>query len=124
MKTHYQDLEEQVEYWRYRAEEAEAKLSRAALGFVKTKRVPGLSPSQSAIMQLLAIEDLSGTELQQLLEDGGVEINQRTLKVQICKCRKLLPAHIAPTLVRSWHGKYQIPDRDALNEFIDGKAAQ
>lgn len=124
MKTHYQDLEEQVEYWRYRAEEAEAKLSRAALGFVRTKRVPGLSPAQSAIMQLLAVEDLTRKELHQLLEDGGMEMSPNTLKVQICHCRKLLPANIAPTLVRTWHGKYQIPDRNALNEFIDGKAAQ
>lgn len=124
MKSHYQDLEEQVEYWRYRAEEAEAKLSRAALGFVRTKRIPGLTPSQSAIMQLLAIEDLTRKELHQLLEDGGMEMSQNVLKVHICKCRKVLPAHLAPTLVRSWHGKYQIPDRDALNELIHGKAAQ
>jgi hypothetical protein len=118
MKTHYQDLEDQVAYWRWRAEEAEAKLSEQRKGFRHIVPVKGLTPMQTVIITALAERDLSSHELQKLLESADMATTQRSLNVQLCLMRKKLPEHLAPSRVYGWGGRYQIPNRDALKAFL------
>lgn len=112
--TIIEDLEQQVEHWRQRAEAAEATLK----GNAWDTKVPPLTLYQTRIMRLLARADFSTPALIVGLGMDYPDTTPECIKVHICQIRKKLRGNIAPASTRGWNTVYRIPDRPALREWL------
>lgn len=118
MKSHYQDLEDQVAYWQDRAERAESALrGRDWDGAVKP-----LSLSQTRLMRLLAGRDCSIAMFIAAMSDAQPNISDSSVKAQLCVIRTKLPQVIAPSY--GYGGVYTVPDREALKAFLSGEQTE
>ena len=114
-----EDLEEQVEYWRQRAEAAEAALQ----GTAWETPIPPCSLYQTRVLRVLAKQDATGNQIVLALEHNYPGSTLNTLKAQISKVRRRLPPEIVPPLAYNggWGNGgpvYTIPDREALAAFL------
>lgn len=122
MSTIIEELEEQVEYWRQRAESAELALR----GGVKEPgewgdRVHPLSLFQTRIMRLLLRKDMNALAMQIALENDYPDTTEGSIKVHLSNIRQRLPKSIAPTRgapCRGTRHAYHVPDRQALKAFL------
>jgi hypothetical protein len=112
------DLEEQVEHWRQRAEAAEALLKGAYWDVA----VPPLTLCQTRIMRLLAERSLSAHRLSVALADYYPRIVPKTIHVMIFRIRAAMPEHLRPVIQRQHDSAYLIPDRAALREFLEARS--
>lgn len=115
MTSIIEDLEEQVEYWRARAEAAEAIVA----GQDWARAVPPLSLYQTRILRLLGQRDVMAKTLLAKMELDYPNTTDNCLKSQICLLRAKLPAVICPPLKSRGSVPYTIPDREALRVFLD-----
>jgi len=120
MTTHYQDLEEQIEYWRQRAESAEA----AICGARWNDAVPPLTLYQTRLMRLLARKAFTPEALALAMSLDYPETSKRCVYIQIFHVRNKLPWQIAPSPARKYSHPYDVPDRDALRAFLAGEAIE
>lgn len=119
MSTIIEELEEQVEYWRQRAEVAEA-----ALGYGEQwhRAVKPLSLQMTRIMRLLAARDMTAQDLLLILEQAYPNITIGSIKVRICTIRGLLPGSLMPFKLGGVGHGYTVKDRAALRAFLNGSA--
>lgn len=110
-----EDLEEQVEFWREKAERFERVLKGAGWD----DPVPPLTLQQTRIMRIIAARPSLALTIADALQDDYPRIEPNTVKVQINKIRGRLPAHLAPRLCVPLT-PYTVPDREALRAFIGG----
>jgi len=119
MTTIIEDLEYQVEYWRGRAEAAEAALRGSAW----EHPVKPLTLYQTRVLRLLAERDMTGDQIVGALLNPYEATTPNALKAQLSKIRRVLPASIVPpwAFSGSWgnRGTYTIPDRPALRAFLE-----
>jgi len=119
MRTIIEDLEEQVEHWRQRAEAAEGALR----GGQWETPVPPLSLYKTRVLRILAKRDATGTQLVESMAADYELTTSNALKSQMSNIRRLLPAHIVPPRNQSmgWgvSSIYTIPDRPALAAFLE-----
>lgn len=113
-----EDLEEQVETWRQRAEAAEAALGMGPADLA----VPPLSLYQTRVMRMLAERDMTGAQLLNALMPHYPNTTDNALKSFLSQLRRKLPAHIAPprSVTSGWgvSTPYTIQDRPALRAFL------
>jgi len=114
MKTIIAELEEQVEFWRQRAEE----LEHAVAGRMWSEAVAPLSLYQTRLMRILAKRDTMANALLSVMSLDYPNTSHNAMKSQICMIRLKLPAHIAPPLKHAWSKPYAVPDRAALQAFL------
>ena len=108
------DLEYQVEYWRQRAESAEAALC----GNSWNTAVPPLTLQQTRLMRLLARRPMSAAMMLDRLQGDYESFTDNGLKAALCYCRKRLPDHIAPQRCVKHGSLVDVLDRAALREFL------
>jgi hypothetical protein len=115
-------LEEEVEYWRQRAEKAELALRGGVSEPGKWgDRVLPLSLLQTRLMRLLAVQAMTSKALQLALRNDYPRISDGSIKAHFTQVRSVLPANIAPPRGAPCPGTlhhYTIPDRPALAEFL------
>jgi hypothetical protein len=116
MRTHYEDLEQQVSYWRDRAERAEGVLR----GQDWQVTLRPLSLSQTRLMRLLAGRDCTVNMFIDAMCDVQPNISDSSVKAQLCLIRRKLPIEIAPTYGHG--GMYSVRDRAALKAFLQIEA--
>jgi hypothetical protein len=114
-KTIIEDLREEVEHWRARAEAAEAALG---MGDGWGVAVPPLSLQMTRIMRLLAARDMNPQTLLLTLEETYPKTTIGSLKVRLSTIRGMLPGHIAPFKRGGVGHAYTVKDRDALRAFL------
>lgn len=115
MSTIIEELEEQVEYWRQRAE----ALEQAVSGRAWSESVAPLSLYQTRVLRCLLKRDMMANSLFDVMLADYPGTSHNALKAQICLLRVKLPAHIVPPLKHKWSLPYTIPDRAALKAFLD-----
>jgi len=109
------DLEEQVEYWRQRAECAEHVLR----GDHWNKKVPPLTLQQTRILRLLAKRDMDAAAIARSLTDDYPTITAKAIMVRVSQMRTILPEHLRISSVIGQHGApYRTPDKGALTAFL------
>lgn len=118
MKTIIEDLEEQVEFWRQRAEAAEAALG---MGDRWDVRAPPLSLYETRVMRVIAERPLTGTDAVRILSAWYPNTSNNSLDVLLHRIRRRLPADIAPStrLNGSRYAFIEVPDREALKAFLE-----
>lgn len=118
MSTIIEELEEQVEYWRQRAEAAEAALG---IGDRWDVRTPPLSLYETRVMRVIAERPLTGTDAVRILSAWYPNTSNNSLDVLLHRIRRRLPADIAPSprLTGSRYAFIEVPDREALRVFLD-----
>lgn len=117
MKSIIEDLEQQVEHWRQRAEAAEAALRGPGEDW--SVAVRPLYLSETRIMRLLVRRDMSTDAIIQALQEDHPCIDRNGVKVRMSRIRKILPASIVPPRAYRTGGIYTIPDRPALKAFLE-----
>ena len=115
MNSIIEELEEQVEAWRQRAEAAEAALG---VGDHWHRAVPPMSLQMTRIMRLLAARPLTSAEIaEKLITSDYPNTSVRTVLVRLCQIRQVLPAGLMPT--SGGYGKpYSVRDPEALKAFL------
>lgn len=112
MNTIIEDLEEQVEYWRGRAERAEEAL--------RGKRwecaVRPLTMGQTRLMRVLALHDCTAAMLLSAVSDDQPNVSPNSIKAQLSVIRTKLPGGIGPSY--GYGGIYTVRDREALKAFL------
>ncbi len=123
MKTIVEDLEEQVEYWRDRAERAEQAMRGGAVEAGNwCYRVAPLTLFQTRLMRLLAVGPMNTSALMIVMENDYPRTSDESMKVHLCRIRRMLPEHISPGIgspCPSVQHFYSVPDRPALRAFLD-----
>jgi hypothetical protein len=114
--TIIEDLEQQVEHWRQRAEVAEAALG---ISDAWLEAVSPLTLAQTRIMRLLAVRPCTGIVLMGVLARDYPAITPDLLKVHFAKIRGRMPEAIAPTRLQNHFAAYDVPDRSALREWLE-----
>jgi hypothetical protein len=117
------DLEEEVEFWRSRAEAAETALRGGSSEPGSwSDRVYPLSLFQTRIMRLLARRPMTSIGLQIALQNDYPKTSDGSIKVHLSTIRGLLPPSIAPVLgkpCRGTHFVHRVPDPKALVFFLE-----
>jgi hypothetical protein len=115
MNTIIEELEEQVETWRQRAEAAEAALG---MGDHWHRAVPPLSLQMTRIMRLLSARPLTSAEIaEKLITTDYPNTSIRTVLVRLCQIRQVMPAGLMP--MSGGYGKpYIVRDPEALKAFL------
>ena len=118
MSTIIEELEERVEYWRNRAEAAEAAIG---MGDQWQRAVAPLSLQMTRMMRLIAARPLTSVELTDALVSEYPNTTVRTMIVRLCQIRQLVPPNIMP--VSGGHNRpYAVKDPAALKAFLAGVA--
>ena len=124
-KTIIEDLEERVEYWRQRAEDAEAELRHirtrvlsAILGSddhpaVWNQAVKPLSIGDTRVLRLLAAQPCTREQIAAAL---GKSLN--TVSVHIYRIRDKLPEHMHPSSLKFHNDTYTLPDISVVRKFL------
>ncbi|HAH11525.1 MAG TPA: hypothetical protein DCL48_15635 [Alphaproteobacteria bacterium] len=115
MNSIIEDLEEQVEFWRQRAE----SLENAVAGKVWGVTVAPCSLYQTRLLRVLLKRDMMANHLLEVMLAEYPNTTHNAMKAQICLMRLKLPAHIVPPLKHKWSMPYTIPDRAALRTFLE-----
>jgi hypothetical protein len=122
MRTHIEDLELAVEYWRSRAEAAEEALrGGSSEPGVWMEAVYPLTLFQTRVMRLLARRGMSSAGLLQVLQNDYPNTSDGSVKAQLTNIRHALPAEIAPVRGKPYPGCFHIhyvPDPEALKAFL------
>lgn len=114
-KTIREDLEEQVEYWRQRAEDAE----QALYGHKWDSVVKPLTLSETRIMRLIARRPMSQHQIALVMENYSNADDVETLvKVMLCRIRRRLPENIEPIKYTRQFAPVEVRDREALRAFL------
>jgi hypothetical protein len=113
--TIIEDLEQQVEHWRQRAEVAEAIVK----GEDWNVAVPPLSLQQTRVMRYIARKPIGPARLVSALACDYPMITPNSLTVTIWRCRQKLPAHIAPRILPHHAAPFEVPDRAALKAWLE-----
>lgn len=114
MKSIIEDLQEQVEHWRQRAERAEGALQ----GRGWDTAVPPLTLYQTRLMRLLARQPYNADALAFAMGIDYEDTGKRSIYVHMHHIRRRLPAMIAPTQKLGKSYPYDVPDREALRAFL------
>lgn len=115
MSTIIEELEEQVEYWRARAEAAEAALG---MGDQWGRAIHPLSLQMTRIMRLLVTRPMTAGQIADQLQANDYPLTtERTIIVRICQIRRLLPGSIMP-FSQGYSKGYRVADPAALAEFL------
>jgi hypothetical protein len=109
-----EELEYEAEYWRDRAERAEAALK----GDAWNEAVAPLTLQTTRVMRLLARRPMSTGTIVELMGVDYERFNEKGLKVCMCHARAALPEAIAPIRLRTNCVPYDVPDRGALKAFL------
>ena len=118
-------LAEELEYWKARALYAEGQLIVDEWDVA----VAPLTLQETRLMRLLAKREhgVVPDQVRAVFEANGYRRDAgKTLDVVACKCRKKLPAHIAPayrTPGANLGAPLRVPDRAALKAFLDAGTA-
>lgn len=114
MKSIIEDLEEQVEYWRGRAEAAEAALRTEDWSVARR-------PLTLQMTRILRIIERKPTNLEQItraLEFDYPSITQNSVKVRISTMRQLLPPGAMPVKLGGAGHVYMIGDAEVVRRFL------
>ena len=114
MKSFIADLEEQVEYWRQRAENAEQMLR----GTDWDVSIPPLTLYETRLMRLLARRPYTPNALAFAMGLEYERTSIRCIYIAIHRIRAKLPERIAPSGTRQYSAPYEVPDRAALKAFL------
>lgn len=113
-KSIIEDLEEQVEYWRARAEAAEMALKTEDWSVARR-------PLTLQMTRILRIIERKPTNLEQItraLEFDYPSITQNSVKVRISTMRQLLPAGVMPVKQGGAGHVYMIGDAEIARHFL------
>lgn len=121
------ELEEAVEYWRQRAEKAEQALVDLAGPQADWNRaVRPLTLCETRIMRLLAGREMTGRALCSAMRRSYPRISDNSVKCQLSRIRKKLPADMAPARGTSRgygsENMYRVENREALRAFLNLKS--
>ena len=109
-----EELQEQVEYWRDRAESAE----RAIKGDKWNEAVPPMTLQETRIMRIIARRPVSGASILGTLYADYPNTSDNVLKSRLSMIRGKMPEHLSPTRFGGKMTPYNVPDRDALKAFL------
>ena len=126
MQSIIEELEESVEYWRQRAEKAEkALLDLAGPQADWNSAVRPLTLCETRIMRLLAGRDMTGRALCAAMRRSYPRISDNSVKCQLSRIRRTLPADIAPERGTSRgygsENMYRVENREALKALLNLK---
>jgi hypothetical protein len=116
MKSIIEDLETEVEYWRGRAEAAEAALGMGGSDWDRAVSPLALQPTR--VMRLLAARDMTCPEMVRVLAHDYPNITQQLVRTKLSQIRLLLPWDLMPTSAGGWARTYSVKDRPALVAFL------
>ncbi|WP_287994208.1 hypothetical protein [Acidiphilium sp.] len=109
-------LETDVEYWRQRAETAEAALKG---GLEWDLARPPLTLAETRILRLMARRHVGAEAIVSVMQQSYPKFDTNSLKVRCYHMRRKLPHCIAPSYLERQYAPHTIPDLEACQAFLD-----